>query len=95
MWRSGFVPWDLVALIVMEETTKKKLTKEWIILALCLGLGAHVTLGLVLHGGEAARTETYGLYGILISVSIYVLVQLGRSVWWLLRGERSEQETLE
>lgn len=85
----------LLTLMVMEEKTKKKLTKEWMILALCLGLGAHVTLGLILHGEETGPIETYGLYGILISLSIYVVVQVGRSVWWLLRGDRPTNETME
>ena len=69
--------------------------REWIILALCIGLGAHVTLGLVLHGEESWSGETYVIYGILISLSVYVLVQLGRSVWWLLRVERSGAKSME
>ncbi|UCE63424.1 MAG: hypothetical protein JSU59_11290 [Nitrospirota bacterium] len=75
----------------MEEKTKKKVIREWIILALCVGLGAHVTLGMVLHGQEGWSGATFALYGILISVSLYVLVQLGRSVWWWLRVERSAE----
>ncbi len=75
----------------MEEQTKKKVIREWIILALCVGLGAHITLGLVLHGQEGWSGATFALYGILISGSLYVLVQLGRSVWWWLRAERSAE----
>lgn len=79
----------------MEEKTKKKVIREWIILALCVGLGAHVTLGMVLHGQEGWSGATYATYGILISLSIYVLVQLGRSVWWWLRVERSAEKMWE
>jgi len=79
----------------MEDQTKKKVVREWIILALCLGLGAHVTLGLVLHGQNDWAGTTYSIYGILISLSIYVLVQLGRSIWWLFRANRSAEKTME
>ena len=75
----------------MEEKTRKKVIREWIIVALCIGLGAHVTLGLVLHGQEGWSGATYATYGILISLSIYVLVQLGRSVWWWLKVEGSAE----
>ena len=79
----------------MEEKTKKKVIREWIIVALCIGLGAHVTLGMVLHGPGEWSGATYATYGILISLSIYVLVQLGRSVWWWLRVERSAEKMME
>ena len=79
----------------MEEKTKKKVIREWIIVALCFGLGAHVTLGMVLHGQGEWSGPTYATYGILISLSIYVLVQLGRSVWWWLRVERSAEKMME
>ena len=79
----------------MEEKTKKKVIREWIVLALSVGLGAHVTLGMVLHGQEGWSGTTLALYGILISVSIYVVVQLGRSVWWWLRVERSAEKLME
>lgn len=86
---------EKVTFLAMVEMTKKKVIREWIILALCLGLGAHVTLGLVLHGQDGWLQETYGVYGILITLSIYVLVQLGRSVWWLWRAERTGENPIE
>ena len=79
----------------MEEKTKKKVIREWIILALCVGLGAHVTLGMVLHGQEGWSGSSYVFYGFLISLSIYVLVQFARSVWWWLRVEGSEEKMLD
>ena len=79
----------------MEEKKRKKLTREWIILALCLGVGAHVTLGLILHGEQGWPIDSYVPYGILISLSIYICVQLARSVWWYLKPDRSDEDMLE
>jgi hypothetical protein len=62
--------------------TKKTMIREWIVLALCLGLGAHVALGFLLHGSLNWPTEAYGFYGILFGVLIYGVVQTGRYVWW-------------
>ncbi len=54
----------------MDELKGKKGVREWIIFALCLGLGAHVTLGLVLHDGEAWPAQTAAAYGVLISLAL-------------------------
>ena len=61
--------------------------REWIVLALCLGLGAHVALGVLLHGSLDWPTESYGLYGIVFGIVIYVVVQLSRSLWWAWKGQ--------
>jgi len=66
--------------------TKKTMVREWIVLALCLGLGAHVALGVLLHGSLDWPTETFGLYGIFFGIFIYVVVQVSRSVWRLWQG---------
>jgi hypothetical protein len=79
----------------MEEITKKTMMREWIIFALCVGLGAHVMLGMVLHGQDEWSGATNVFYGMLISLSIYVVVQLCRSVWWWLRVDRSAEKTME
>ena len=52
----------------MDDRKNKKAIREWIIFALCLGLGAHVTLGLVMHDVQAWPAQTYGIYGVLISL---------------------------
>ena len=75
----------------MDDQKNTKAVREWIIFALCLGLGAHVTLGLVIHDAESWPAQTSGLYGILVSLSLYVFVQLIRSVWWIVRGETKEE----
>ena len=74
----------------MDDRKKTMATREWIIFALCLGLGAHVTLGLVLHDGQAWPAQTSGVYGVLISLAIYAVVQLIRSIWWMVKGESAE-----
>ncbi len=67
--------------------TKKTMIREWIVLALCLGLGAHVALGVLLHGSMDWPTESYGLYGIFFGIFIYVVVQVSRSLWRALKGQ--------
>ncbi len=66
---------------------KKTIIREWIVLAICLGLGAHVALGVLLHGSLGWPTESYGLYGIFFGIFIYVVVQVSRSVWWVWKGQ--------
>ena len=39
--------------------------REWIIFALCLGVGGHVALGVVLHAPELWPWSTAGFYGLL------------------------------
>ena len=75
----------------MDDPKKSKAVREWIIFALCLGLGAHITLGLVIHDGEAWPAQTAGAYGILVSLALYVVVQLIRSIWWMVKGEATEE----
>lgn len=71
----------------MPDLTKSKILKEWVILALCLGVGGHVALGIVLHAPHAWPEGRFGLLGILSGISVYVCVQVCRSLWWLIRGE--------
>ena len=67
--------------------TKKTMVREWIVLAICLGLGAHVALGVLLHGGLDWPTEAFGFYGIFFGILIYVVVQIIRSIWWVWKGK--------
>lgn len=62
------------------------LVREWIIFALCLGLGGHIALAVILHDPEAWPVRQAGLNGLLIGFFIYVGVQVTRSAWWLVRG---------
>jgi len=70
------------------DFTKKTIVREWIVFAISLGLGAHVALGVLLHGSLDWPTEAYGFYGIFFGVIIYVVTQISRSVWWMWRGRK-------
>lgn len=71
----------------MDQSRKVAIAREWIIFALCLGLGGHVVLGLLLHAPEAWSWSGAGVRGLLIGLSLYVGVQFLRSLWWLYRGK--------
>ena len=60
--------------------------REWIIFAICLGLGGHVALGVVLHAPELWSLRDAGLNGLLAGLGVYLVIQLFRSLWWLGRG---------
>ena len=59
--------------------------REWIIFALCLGVGGHIALGVLMHAAGLWRWNTTGFYGLLSGVAVYGLVQAGRGVWKLFR----------
>ena len=59
------------------------------IFAICLGLGGHIALGLLLHAPDQWPASSLWLYGLLFALSVYVCVQLLRSAWWLWKGERT------
>ncbi len=64
--------------------------REWIIFALCLGVGGHVALGVVLHAPGYWPWNTAALYGLLSGLAVYVAVQAIRAAWSWFR--RSAQE---
>lgn len=67
--------------------------REWIIFAICLGLGGHVALGVILHAPEWWSWQDAGLRGLVVGLTLYVAVQIVRSLWWMLRGRaRSDRE---
>ncbi|SLM47554.1 protein of unknown function [Nitrospira japonica] len=59
--------------------------REWIIFALCLGVGGHVALGVMLHAPNLWPWSTAGFYGLLSGLLIYAVVQGGRLVWRMAR----------
>jgi len=68
--------------------------REWIIFALCLGIGGHVALGVLLHAPDLWPWSTAGLYGLLSGLVIYGAVMAGRGLWKLLRSfGQTENET--
>ncbi|MFM8552029.1 MAG: hypothetical protein ACKOCD_06925 [Nitrospiraceae bacterium] len=62
------------------------MAREWIIFAICLGLGGHIALGLILHAPDLWSWQHAGLRGLLISLGVYVAVQVVRSLWWVRKG---------
>lgn len=59
--------------------------REWIIFALCLGVGGHVALGVMLHAPDLWPWRTAGFYGLLSGLAIYAIILGGRSLWWFFR----------
>lgn len=76
-----------------DTVSKSNMIREWIIFALCLGLGGHLALAVVLHAPERWLWSHAGLYGLVLGVGVYVAVQLLRALWWAVRG-RSKAESL-
>lgn len=66
--------------------SRSNLLREWIIFALCLGLGGHLVLAIILHDPKAWPWSQAGSRALLVGLSVYVVVQLTRSLWWLIRG---------
>jgi hypothetical protein len=52
--------------------------QEWIIFALCLGVGGHIALGLVMHDPNIWPWSRTGFYGLLSGLAVYGVVQAGR-----------------
>ncbi len=71
---------------------KSHMVREWIVFALCLGLGGHIALAVVLHVPERWPWSHAGLYGLVLGVAVYAVVQLARTCWWIVRG-RSRMES--
>lgn len=70
------------------------MAREWIIFALCLGLGGHIVLGVILHSPESWPWSEAGLRGLLVGLSVYVVAQLLRSIWWLIRSRTRRPQDL-
>ena len=67
------------------------MAREWIIFAICLGLGGHIALAVVLHAPDLWPWSKAWLYGILSGFTLYVVVQVVRSIWWIFRGKNSDE----
>ena len=68
------------------------MAREWIIFALCLGLGGHIVLGIILHSPASWPWSEGGLRALLVGLSVYVVVQLLRSIWWLIRSRNRRMQ---
>lgn len=63
--------------------------REWIIFALCLGVGGHIALGVILHAPGYWPWSTAGFYGLLSGLALYGVVQACRALWKALK-QRSQ-----
>ncbi len=61
----------------------RPLIREWIVFAICLGVGGHVALGVILHAPDLWTLREAGLNGLLSGLAIYAAVQAGRWAWWM------------
>jgi hypothetical protein len=66
--------------------------REWIIFALCLGVGGHVALGVILHAPELWPWSTAGLYGLMSGLAVYAVVQAARGFWKVWRTSKTRDE---
>jgi hypothetical protein len=60
--------------------------REWIIFALCIGLGGHVALGVLLHAPDVWTTRDAAFAGLAAGAAVYAVVQVGQSLWRMTRG---------
>jgi hypothetical protein len=68
---------------IFSMHVRKTLLKEWALFALSVGIGGHVVLALMLHTPNIWPWDKAGIYGLLIGISVYVALQLVRSLWWM------------
>jgi len=59
--------------------------REWIVFALCLGVGGHIALGVMLHAPDLWPWSTAGYYGLLSGLAVYALVQATRGIWKIVK----------
>ncbi|MFM7842187.1 MAG: hypothetical protein ACKOBZ_08375 [Nitrospira sp.] len=77
-----------------SASSRNRLIREWIVFALCLGVGGHLALAALLHVPERWPWSQAGLYGLLLGVAAYVVVQVLRLCWWVCRG-RAKDHSIE
>jgi len=65
------------------------LVREWLLFAVCLGIGGHIALGFVLHAPELWPWGQAGFYGLLSGLAVYATVQAVRWIWTYTRVKQS------
>ncbi|WP_447985595.1 hypothetical protein [Nitrospira sp. Nam74] len=79
----------------MENVLKSAIIREWALFGLSFGLGGHVVLGMMLHAPELWPWDKAGIYGLLVGVSVYVAIQVLRSIWWVItEGRRNRRSPM-
>jgi hypothetical protein len=79
----------------MHRIRKTQLVREWIIFAVSLGLGGHIVLGVILHAPDVWSWNQAGTHALLVGLSVYVIVQLARSIWWVIKGMRAGKASID
>ena len=75
--------------MAVDESAKKNFVfREWIIFAVSMGAGAHIALGLILHAPDKWDWSHTAVHTLLIGLSVYITVQVSRSVWWLFKRRK-------
>lgn len=77
----------------MEPVRKTIIIREWALFALSFGLGGHVVLGMMLHAPALWPWDKAGIYGLLVGLSVYVTVQVLRSIWWVMTESRRSRQS--
>lgn len=72
----------------MPPASRRAIAREWIIFAISMGLGGHIVLGIILHAPDAWPWSRAGTFALLLGLAVYLVVQLIRSLWWLLKPGR-------
>jgi hypothetical protein len=79
----------------MEKVRRSTLIREWAFFALSFGLGGHVVLAMMLHAPELWPWDKAGVYGLLVGLSVYVAIQVLRSIWWVItEASRSRRSAM-
>jgi hypothetical protein len=79
----------------MENVRKRAIIREWTLFGLSFGLGGHVVLGMMLHAPGLWPWDKAGIYGLLVGLSLYVAIQVLRSIWWVItEGRRSRRSPM-
>ncbi|MGH7255263.1 MAG: hypothetical protein ACREI3_05740 [Nitrospirales bacterium] len=55
-------------------------------------VGGDIALGFVLHAPESWPWSTAGSFGLLVGLSVSVVIQLTRSLIWMLKGKGQKDE---
>ena len=74
-----------------EPPNNARYIREWILFSICVGLGGHVALGLLLHAPESWTMAQVAWTGLLISLAFYFLIQIGQSIWRRWGVEKSKK----
>lgn len=71
------------------------MVREWILVALCLGLGGHLALGVMLHAPGLWDMKNAWWYGLFLGVGVYLGTHILRALWWLVKSHGQAEPGVE